>query len=275
MSVTKNLNDFKVEQKVINNVPVWETSYQPVNDRGEPVGSRTFLRAASQEKLLEKVAEAHASAAVFGQRWRSRAVQPSQPARPRLTNIEKAELLQKANTGDVEASERLMNNNLLEQIAADEETRRQNIVSQEFMAENPRFQPCQANAAAMSAFLQSDYSDWTVANLQRAFDTLSAQNKLALREVKTEPAIEPTPSPTPAGKTSAELGINEDEPFCPLLAESKNFSADELRKKLKDPDYEKRFNEELAQHNAFVARQKEARLAEILKKATKRLEGVR
>ena len=276
MNASKNLNDFKVEQTVVNNVPVWETSYQPVNDRGEPVGSRTFIRAASQEKLLEKVAGAHASAAVFGARWKSRATRPTQqPARPRLTNIEKAELLQKANAGDVESAEQLFNNHLVEQISAEEETCRQNIASQEFMAENQQFVPCQANAKAMGAYLQARNLEWTVANLQAAFDELSSQNKIALRPVVK--AEEPEPVPTAQqSQLAVDVANAAEDGFEPILAHAAKISAEELRQKLNaDKQFAADFQAALDRKNQRRQQAIDQRNAVIIKGIEKRLSGGR
>lgn len=276
MNATQNL-DFNVTQTVVDGKTLWQASYQPTDDRGNPVGAKTFLRASSQEALMRKIAESHANAVVFGERWKSRATRPAQPTKNRsLTATEKTELLRQANAGDIEAAERLVDNRLLEQVSADEEARQQSIVSQQFMAENPTYQPCQANANAMSAYLHDNNLAWTVPHLQLAFDTLSAQNKIALRPVvKTEEPTEATPA-ADKGATSEQLGISDNEPpFCPLIEEAKGLSADALRAKLKNSAWAAQFDAQLALHNSWVQKNKASRSAELGKKILKRLEGIR
>jgi hypothetical protein len=165
----------KPKQKLIED-------FQAADEAGNPIGRRTHLEADTEEEMREKLKIAYENAARYAERIKKkRAEATSRPDEPIISTLSKEELAQvqadAQGTDETKATAAKLKLEL-DQIRHERITARYNAgeaknaqVAYQFMQKHLMdYNPCQANADIISAYLKDNDLEWTVNNLELAFE---------------------------------------------------------------------------------------------------------
>jgi hypothetical protein len=210
-------------------------TYQPKNPQtGEPYGPPQKFEAETMEALVDKIAVAHENAAVAfydtKKQLKAERVMTPDTGRPlrqfasrQLTGDERvkiANLRKDPNTAidatriEVEALLGAPVDAVLAQLNEAEANRIAGLAREAvaiFLENTPEYIECDVNQEAMEKFLLKKELPVTVKNLQIAFDSLSEDKKLALRQPK--PTTEAVPAAIPTVEPQVEPVSEQTSPI--------------------------------------------------------------
>jgi hypothetical protein len=200
--------------------------YQVKDEDGNALGRPTHLEATSNEEMIEKMKEAHVQATRAFHRLKRQKVtiqqsQPATPVAPSMTDAELIEAAKDLKSDDpakiVEAHRKIAKVEIDKQEANAAELRRQERVSQEFLANHKHdFNNCEANVNMVAGYFNEHKLPWTAANLEVAFEEL--ESKLApVVPVAPVPPANPAPvAPTPTAAPVVQPVVTVPAPAAAL-----------------------------------------------------------
>lgn len=179
--------------------------YQATDEEGKPIGRPTHLEAYSWEDMSKKQTEAHINALRYAERVKNRKITQKQPEpiTPELTSEELAAASADLDSNDpakkAAAIRKLNRTDLLEkklrETDAEKEGARQASVSYAFMRNHLQdFNPCNANAQILSAYINDNNLEWTEDNLEEAFSKVIDQLAPVVHQAPALPVAEIPPA---------------------------------------------------------------------------------
>jgi len=184
----------------------WEVDYQPTDDNGNPIGTRTHLGPfATAEELIEAQTKAHQNAVRGYFRLKNATPTPKKPGfqpKPISVDDETSAALslldpskaRKAIRTLVEAEYGNIDERLTKAEEREAAAERQRVAYQ-WMAAHPEFFNCNANGKILADYLNSNQLEWTPDNLDIAF--AMTQDRMAQSPAATPPPVEAPPEPPP------------------------------------------------------------------------------
>lgn len=165
--------------------------YQATDENGQPIGSPTYLEAATHEEMVEKQKQAHINATRAYHRLKKQKDTAvfKQPETVLPTEEELLEAAKDLSSDDpakkLAAARKIANADIEKEREANrkEANRLRGIqVGLEFRTKHPEFNPCQANSLILGQYLEANNLEFTVDNLEIA---------LAAEESRLTPAVQP------------------------------------------------------------------------------------
>ena len=188
--------------------------YQATDENGQPIGRPTHLEAYSWEEMSQKQQEAHVQATRAFHRLKNQKTTFNKkletpiliPEVPLMSEQERIQAALDLNNEDevvvTKADRKLRADQILRdqrQEAIHKEEVRQRDASEEFKAKHiDDFNPCQANAAIITAYIKENNLAWTVDNLELAFAATEPQLAPKEAPIAAVPAPEPSANPVVA-----------------------------------------------------------------------------
>lgn len=198
--------------------------YQVRDDKGNPIGKPTHLEADSWPEMSKKQQSAHENIVRYAERVKKIVLTPKQKEEIKkgLTDEEiiaaALDLEDKDPAKKVAAIRKITNADEREererQDAVERENNRRDAVALKWMRGHLEdFNPCEANANAINAYITENGLDWTEDSLEAAFIALEGQ--LAPRVVReVSPAVDNPPAPAiqPEPPAAAPVSVTPAPP---------------------------------------------------------------
>lgn len=195
--------------------------YQVRDEEGNPIGRPTHLEAATEEELRVKLIEAHTQATRAFHRLKKQkltfkpAEQPT--AKVGMSDQDLLAAMRDVRSDDavkaLEAQKKITKNEVDKQreeeraqTAALQEELRQKQVSLSFLhAHANDFNNCQANVKLVGDYIQNNELEWTLDNLEIAFNALESELAPVVKPVAPVAPVNPAPAPAPAPAVTTQV----------------------------------------------------------------------
>lgn len=186
--------------------------YDNLDEDGNPTGKRTHLEAETWQEMSEKLKVAHLNSVKYAERMKKLKATPKLevPVKKGLTDEEIVAASQDLKSDDpakqVAAVRKITNVDQLEEKARQDEIARENVrrdaIALKWMRGHLEdFNPCEANANMISAYISENDLDWTEDNLEIAFVALESQ--LASKPAPVRSAVDNPPIEVPVTPPAA------------------------------------------------------------------------